>query len=124
MAEFNVEARILGILKQYTGDVMDAVDEAVKVCGEGLKKEIQANSPKRTGYYKKGWRVQYTSNSRGDKGALVGNKTSYRLTHLLENPHKKRFGKGYTDPLPHIGPAEEKWNRIFEQMCEEACKPK
>lgn len=124
MAEFDITAEITAVLRNYTGAVMDDVDKAVEDCGKGMQKEIKANSPKRTGDYKKGWRCEISTAGRGNKKALVKNATDYQLTYLLERRHKKRGGKGYTDPRPHIGPAAKKWNREFEQRCEEACKPK
>ena len=124
MAEFDITAEITATLKEYTGDVMDKVDRAVKTCGEGLRREIMVTSPERTGKYALGWRCKITTYSRGNKSALVRNETDYQLTHLLEKPHKKRGGKGTVDPQPHIGPAEEKWSKKFEQQCEEACKAK
>ena len=124
MAEFDITAEIIAVLKNYTGDVMDKVDEAVEDCGKGMQKEIKANSPKRTGEYAKGWRCKVTTVSRGNKSARAYNKTDYQLTHLLERPHKKRGGRGLTKPKPHIAPAEKKWTEEFERRCEEACKGK
>ena len=122
MAEFDLTAEITAVLKDYTGGVMDEIDAAVEICGKGMRKEISTTSPKRTGDYKKGWRCEISTNGRGNTSALVRNKTDYQLTHLLERRHRKRDGKEYKEAHPHIGPAAEKWNRKFEQMCEEACK--
>ncbi len=140
MAEFDLTAEITAVLKEYTGDVMDKVDKAVRTCGNGMRKEIQATSPKRTGTYSKDWRLKSSTEWRGNSSALVYNEDHYQLTHLLEKRHKKRTrvvkvqakGKiwaakrynGYVEPQPHIGPAEKKWNQKFEQMCEEACRGK
>lgn len=122
MAEFDLTAEITAVLKEYTGGVMDEVDNAVEICGKGMRKEITANSPKRTGKYAKGWRCEISQNGRGNKSALIKNKTNYQLTHLLEKGHKKRGGKGRVKAYVHIAPAAEKWTEKFEQMCEEACK--
>lgn len=124
MAEFDITAEITTVLKEYTGEVMDKVDQAVKTCGEGMRREIMVDSPERTGKYALGWRSKITSYARGNKSAKVFNETKYQLTHLLERRHRKRGNKGYKEPHPHIGPAEEKWNAKFEQLCEEACKGK
>ena len=124
MAEYDITAQITAVLNQYTGEVMDEVDKAVEYCGKGMLKEIKATSPKRTGKYKSGWICAFRTSCRGEKQAFVHNKTNYQLTHLLEHGHAKGRGWGAADPIPHIGPAEETWTRIFEQMGEEACKPK
>ena len=122
MAEFDITAEISKVLKEYTTAVQIAVDNAVEECGKGMQKEIKANSPKRSGDYKKGWRCKTSTGSRYKKSALVYNKTDYQLTHLLERRHKKRGNKGYKEAQPHIGPAAEKWGGEFERKCEEACK--
>ncbi len=122
MAEFDLTAEITAVLKDYTGNVMDKVDEAVEYCSKGMRKEISTTSPQRTKIYSKGWRNKITTISRGNKTALVYNETNYQLTHLLEKPHKKRGGQGLTTPKPHISPAEKRWTEEFERRCEEACK--
>lgn len=122
MAEFNLTAELGKVLGEYTTAVQVAVDNAVEECGKGMQKEIKANSPKRTGAYKKGWRCEISENWRGSKQAVIKNKTNYQLTHLLEKGHKKRGGKGRVKAYVHIAPAAEKWAGKFEQRCKEACK--
>lgn len=124
MAEYDLTAQITAVLKEYTGEIMDGIDEAVKECGKGLRKDIAAKSNKRTGRYRKGWRCDIKSRGRGDSTAKVYNKTDYQLTHLLENGHKKGRGRAAARPFPHIAPSEEKWNRIFEEKSVEVCKGK
>lgn len=122
MAEFDLTAELGKVLGEYTTAVQVAVDNAVEECGKGMQKEIKANSPKRTGAYKKGWRCEISENGRGSKQAIIKNKTNYQLTHLLEKGHKKRGGKGRVKAYVHIAPAAEKWTGKFEQRCKEACK--
>ena len=122
MAEFDLTAELGKVLGEYTTAVQVAVDNAVEECGKGMQKEIKANSPKRTGAYKKGWRCEISENGRGSKQAVIKNKTNYQLTHLLEKGHKKRGGKGHVKAYVHIAPAAEKWTGKFEQRCKEACK--
>lgn len=124
MAGLDLTTEIVKTLQEYSGEVMDKVDKAVEDCGKGMRKDIAAASPNRTGKYKKGWRCEITKRGRGDTSALVKNATDYQLTHLLEKGHKKRGGKGRVKAFPHITPAEEKWNERFVQKCEEACKAK
>lgn len=122
MAEFDLTAELGKVLGEYTTAVQVAVDNAVEECGKGMQKEIKANSPTRTGAYKKGWRCEISENGRGNKQAVIKNKTNYQLTHLLEKGHKKRGGKGRVKAYVHIAPAAEKWTEEFEQRCKEACK--
>lgn len=122
MAGLDLTADIGKVLEEYTTAVQVAVDDAVEYCGKGMQKDIKANSPKRTGVYRKGWRCDISENGRGSKQAVVKNKTDYQLTHLLEKGHKKRGGKGRVKAYVHIAPAAEKWTEEFEKRCEEACK--
>lgn len=123
MAEFDISAKITETLREYSGDVADAVDQAATECAKEMAKEIKATAPRKTGDYAKGWRSKVTASpARGQKVLTVHNATDYQLTHLLEKPHKKRNNKGTVQPHPHIGPANEKWQAEFERRCEEACK--
>jgi len=110
------------VLKDYTDDAKIAVNKAVEKCGKGLKKDISATAPERTGSYKKNWVCKFSGNGIDVKSATVKNKKHYQLTHLLEKGHKKRGGKGRVKAYVHIAPAAEKWTEEFEQLCKEACK--
>lgn len=127
MAGLDLTTEIVKTLQEYSGEVMDKVDKAVEDCGKGMRKDIAAASPNRTGKYKKGWRCEITKHGRGNTSAEVHNKTRYQLTHLLEDGHKsrrKRHGRAFVDAIPHISEQEERWTERFTQKCEEACKVK
>ena len=124
-AAFDLTAELAATLKEYTGEVMDKVDEAAEVCGKGLVKDIKAGAPRKTNAYAKGWRTKADKNKgRGQMAVTAYNATRYQLTHLTEKPHKKRGGRGLTSPQPHIAPAAEKWQEEFARRCEEAVKGK
>ena len=93
-------------LQEYSQDITDGVKDVVKQVGKECANEIRQNSPKRTGKYKKGWGSQIAFENREDIRVIVRNKTSYQLTHLLENGHAKVNG-GRVEGKPHIGPAEQ-----------------
>lgn len=122
MAGSDFTTELTALLKEYTGSVKIDVNKAVEECGKGLKKDISAKAPERTGSYKKNWVCEFSGNGIDAKSATVKNKKHYQLTHLLEKGHKKRGGKGRVKAYVHIAPAAEKWTEEFEQRCKEACK--
>lgn len=99
-------AAIMTELESYRQDVTDGVKESVKQVAAECRDEIRQNSPRRTGRYRKGWRVRTEYEGREDIRLTVHNRTSYQLTHLLENGHAKRGG-GRVAGRPHIRPAEQ-----------------
>ena len=104
---------IADILDEYSNDIQEAITErAIKVAKQGAY-DLKANSPKRTGDYKKGWRVK-TTKGKGFVSCIIHNATNYQLTHLLEKPHLKRNGE-LTTPKVHIAPVEEKSIKQYEQ---------
>jgi len=70
---------------------------------------LKDTSPDRTGKYKEGWTVDTKKDKKGQwYYCTVWNKTSYQLTHLLENGHlivNKRGGVGWASRKPHIAKA-------------------
>ena len=100
------------ILDEYSYDIQDALkEEAKKVAKDGAN-ELKKTSPKKTGDYRKGWRVKDESGRRYAK-FWIHNSTNYQLTHLLEKPHATRNG-GTTKPKVHIKPVEEKCIKKYE----------
>ena len=80
---------------------------AVRNPGQSVKKDIQANAPKKTGAYSKSWTVKTTKETSESLELTVHSPKKYQLAHLLEKGHAKRGG-GRTKAIPHIAPAEEK----------------
>lgn len=108
------------ILNEYSSDIQEAItEEAQKLAKEGVS-ELKNTSPKRTGKYRKGWRVK-TEKGRGYVECTIHNSTNWQLTHLLEKPHLKRNG-GYTSPQVHIKPVEEKIKSQYEKNVENIIK--
>lgn len=100
------------ILAGYGDDIQTLIqDEAEKIAKDGVKilKETSPKNKRNTasrGRYARGWRVKKESR-RGEVHCIIHNATDYQLTHLLEKPHLKRNG-GYTKPIVHIKPVEER----------------
>lgn len=107
----NLASAISQELRSYNQNVTDGIKKSVREVAEETREEISDKSPKRTGKYKKGWRVKDVFEAANDIRLAVHNKTSYQLTHLLENGHassngtKRKFGR--VKAYPHIAKAEE-----------------
>lgn len=116
MANTNsVAIQMADILDDYSKEVRRAMTEAEdKIAKESVRK-LKNTSPKRNGKnhirrYAEGWRVKPVRTNTGIPDVIVHNKTNYQLTHLLENGHVIRNGKGEyrrTNGIKHIAPVEE-----------------
>lgn len=93
-------------LESYRQGVTDGIKAAVKETATQCCDEIRKNSPRKSGKYRRGWRSKTDFENAEDIRITVHNKTSYQLTHLLENGHAKRGG-GRVAGRPHIRPAEQ-----------------
>ena len=121
MAKYTDLIAIKDILNEYSRDIQDGITaKAIEVAEQG-KNELRTTSPKKTGDYRKGWRVD-KKNGKGYVHTTIYNATDWQLTHLLEKPHLKRDGKTYTKPKVHIAPVEEKciaeYKKGVEQVIE------
>ena len=98
-------------LDSYNAEVDEKVRKVIKSVAGDTKKQIVRSSPKRTQRYSKGWKVSMSKKTERP-AAVIYNKDRYFLTHLLENPHRKRNG-GTVRPKKHIEPAVEQAARTL-----------
>ena len=112
-------AAIMEGLQEYADLATDELKSAVKKAGTSVKKDIQANAPKKTGAYSKSWAVKTTKETSTSLELTVHSKNKYQLAHLLEFGHAKRGG-GRTKAQAHIAPAEEAGEKQLEQDIERA----
>lgn len=120
MAEYDITAKITAVLQEYSYDVAVRVDAAAEACSKGLRKDLKADSPNKTGAYAKSWATKTNKEfTEGSKVYTTYNRKHFQLTHLLENGHG---GPAPAPPHVHIGPAEKKWTEEFVELCEEACE--
>ena len=103
----NLAAEIMKGLTEYKDLATADMKTAVRKAGKSVKKDIQANAPKKTGAYSKSWTVKTTKETSESLELTVHSPKKYQLAHLLEKVHAKRGG-GRTKAIPHIAPAEEK----------------
>ena len=122
MSDIDIGAAIMKELEAYSNDLVEKINASSKECANKLKREIQQNSPKKTGSYKKGWRVKQVYKSHTLSQYVVHNATDYQLTHLLEFGHAIKGGTQRVKPIPHIAPAEEKVVDEFMNEVEKAVK--
>ena len=101
-----IEVAIGKELSGYQKSVTEIVKEACKETAEECLKDIKAASPRKTGEYRRGWKLKEEANNALRVSYVIKNTTKPHLTHLLEKGHAKRGG-GRTKAVPHIAPAEE-----------------
>lgn len=111
---------ISNILDEYSIEIQEGITKAAEDVANAGAKELKATSPKRTGKYSKGWRVNKRS-GRGFVHTTIYNATNWQLTHLLEKPHLLRNGKK-SKPIVHIEPVEEKCIKDFQKEVEHIIK--
>ena len=117
-SEFSYE--INKLLGQYQRGLYTQLEPVFKKTGNELRKELRANSPKKTGHYKGGWQQKVQMSSRVGGGTLtIYNGSRPWLTHLLEHGHVIRNGTersfGRTNEYPHIEQVNDKAGEIFEK---------
>lgn len=102
----NLASEVMKGLMEYKDLVTSDMKVAVRKAGRSVKKDIQANAPKKTGAYSKSWKVSTTKETSESLELTVHSPKKYQLAHLLEKGHAKRGG-GRTKAVQHIAPAEE-----------------
>ncbi len=104
-----IDGMAAAIMKGLEEDAEVATSDlkaSVRKAGSNVRKDIQANAPKKTGAYSKSWSVKTTKETSNTLELTVYSPKKYQLAHLLEYGHAKRGG-GRTKAQPHIAPAEE-----------------
>lgn len=111
MKELSVQLAesLAGYTQEAAEEIGELAEEVAGECVERLKK----TSPRKTGKYAKSWTSETAHRSREETRVVVKNKQAYK-THLLENGHAKRGGKGRVEGIPHIAPAEREAVQKFE----------
>ena len=102
----NLADEVMKGLEEYAEVATSDLKASVRKAGSNVRKDIQANAPKKTGAYSKSWSVKTTKETSNTLELTVYSPKKYQLAHLLEYGHAKRGG-GRTKAQPHIAPAEE-----------------
>lgn len=115
---------IKDILDEYSSDIQEGITERAYKVAEDGKNKLRVTSPKKTGSYRKGWRVE-KRHGKGYVHASIYNATDWQLTHLLEKPHaiRNQYGTwGTSKPQVHIEPVEQECIQAFEKDVEQVIK--
>lgn len=120
MAKHNSLIDINDILNEYSHDVQEGITEAAYKVADNGKNKLRVTSPKKTGSYRKGWRVN-KKNGNGYVHATIYNATNWQLTHLLEKPHALRNGSR-SNPIVHIEPVEQECIQAYKKDVEQVIK--
>lgn len=106
------------ILNDYSSDIQEAIQAEAIAEAKAAVAELKNTSPKRTGKYRRGWRVS-TTKGRHEIECEIYNENA-GLTVLLEKPHHDRTGKRIITPKSagHIQRVEEKYVKQFENNVE------
>ena len=103
----DLQAQVEALLNQYGKQCSEVVNEAVHEVSKEALKKLKKEAPKRTGLYKKGWKVKKNDDKFSANDILYGKEAStYAIPHLLEHRHATRNG-GRTAPIPHVKNVEE-----------------
>ena len=105
------------ILAQYTKDVNQDVNDALKAGAKEAVKALKYTSPAKSGDYAKGWAVKQQKGN-----YVVYNKKKPGLTHLLENGHDVVVNGqkyGHVNAKPHIKEVEEWTSDYIEKQLKE-----
>lgn len=106
-------------LTEYAELATEDMKKAVKFSSKTVKKEIQANAPRKSGAYAKSWTIKTVRESTNALEQTVYSKNRYQLAHLLEHGHAKRGG-GRVAGKSHIAPAEQLGIEQLENAIEKA----
>ena len=104
-------------LAEYADDIASALSDAIMLTANETIRIVKKESPKRSGDYRKGWRIKRVKGGYYDRvlSAVIHNKTRYRLIHLLENGYQKATG-GRVEGRPHIRMAEREAIRLLPEL--------
>lgn len=109
-------------MQQYSGEVAQAVEQALTDTAEEARKKLAASSPRRTGRYARGWKVAKSAQFGTFTVELHQGSKTASLTHLLEKGHRTRNRKGRVKAQPHIAPVEAWAQQAAEAAVEKAVK--
>lgn len=126
----NMATKLAQALTEYDQDIADAVKEIVDEQADETVKELESESPRKTGAYAKGWRKKKIYETRTKRQNTVYNSKKHQLTHLLEKGHTRkntdRAGVVHTSkvrrtaPRVHIAPVEKRAIQNLEEKVKEA----
>lgn len=104
-------AALTGILNDIDYDVAESIHKPVRHSLNYGKRQLIAESPRKTGGYSQGWKYTMKSKNKSVFGE-IGNADKPGLAHLLEKGHAK-VGGGRVAAIPHIDPVAQD---VFDEL--------
>ncbi len=117
----DITKQITAVMQQYSENVKSDVESVLKEVGDEAKRKVKSASPRRTGKYQRGWRVDFQSKGSQITVTVHQKSPTYRLTHLLEDGHRSRSGSR-VKAQPHIREVEQWAEREALKEIEKAVK--
>ena len=120
MANFDIGSQITDLLEAEQKRIEKVAESTMEEAAKSAVTELRQSSPKKTGRYAKGWKVDKQKGTLGGTKYVVHN-TNHRLTHLLNNGHvsANQFGT-YSRRVPgdhHIDRAADKaTNKLVQDL--------
>lgn len=102
----DISSQIATAMAQYSDEVKAEIQSEMKSVADAALSKVKASSPKRTGKYRRGWRMKVETQGGTISATVYQKNPQHRLTHLLEDGHKKRGGRGFVPAQPHIREVE------------------
>lgn len=116
-----IQNQLAGYAEQLKADLGEVFDEVASKALTEIKTASQ-NAGFEDRNYSKGWtKVVQLNKVTGIYHATIHNRKYYRLTHLLEKGHAKTNG-GRTRAFPHIGPTQDKIDRLIVEEIEKTIR--
>lgn len=119
---------VMKMLSDFNGATNDVLDHAADVAAAHAVAELNIQSPQQSGKYAKEWAYKRGKRARfgGVCQLVVYNEKRYRLTHLLENGHRKvLWGKRTGESVPakvHIAPVEKATAEEYMELVKEGIR--
>jgi hypothetical protein len=116
----NLASEVMKGLMEYKDLVTSDMKVAVRKAGRSVKKDIQANAPKKTGAYSKSWKVSTTKETSESLELTVHSPKKYQLAHLLEKGHAKRVEGQRQSHISHLlkKVLSNNWSLILKRQSE------
>lgn len=102
----DISTQIAAAMTQYSDEVKAEIQAEIKNVADTALQNVKASSPKRSGKYKRGWKMKIETQGGTISATVYQKNPQHRLTHLLEEGHKKRGGRGFVPAQPHIREVE------------------
>ena len=112
----DMSSEMRAILADYMSDMNEVVYDTIDDIAKDMLKEIKLRSPRSTGDYAKGWKIEKIDKTFNVK-RILWNRTNYQIVHLLEHGHVGRDG-GRVKAYPHIKPVEDKYEKKITEYFE------